>query len=457
MSVGPPAICQVAFCLGGKSKLWEWYRDGFHFLASGATVFMGPPAAKVNGLPWPLFPGHWLLDSQGLFQLEFFRFLHPRPKLRCPDERLSDHGYRMVGIHTVELDGTLERLQGLGRGLVGPMLGEVGARRVCCRDPEGNLVELLEGDPLADHAPPKERPDVPATVRFVTLSVADLEQAKRDWVEAVGLTEAPTGRLHGPEHETMWDLGGAARESAVLQGGGVLIELVEYTEPVGRPLPESHRICDQGLMNVAVRASDKADFDARFSRLVAHGARPTSHEPLEMGVFRVMYFDLPSGANVELLYPRRRAFGLTGFRPSAVYAAADITVDASPGEAFSQVSDHEALGQWTPFRARVIERGAPERNAKGAVRRVRVLGLSLDERVVEWWPPERYTYRGEGSWLIRRHRGDVVVRGQNGGSLVRWAIRLRTFWGLGWLVERVLRRVVRRSLARLQSRLEADR
>jgi catechol 2,3-dioxygenase-like lactoylglutathione lyase family enzyme len=453
--VDTPAICQVAFCLGTKSKLWAWYREGFQFLYSGATLFLGPPASKVNGLPWPLFPGRWLLDSQDHFQLEFFRFIRPKPKPRRPDERLCDLGYRMMGVHTVEFDATLERLDALGGERVGPTLGEPGDRRACFADPEGNLVEVLERDPLAQHGPPKVRPDVPATVRFVTISVADLAAAVADWTEALGLTEAPGGPLHTPEHEALWGLEGADRESAVLQGGGVLIELVEYTEPRGRPLPEGYRICDQGFMNVAMGVKSKDAFDRTFARLVEKGCRPTNPKPLEMGIFRVMYFDLPSGPNVELLYPRPWAFGLTGFRPKGVYAAGDVRVEAAPETAWAEVIDHEGLGAWTPFRAKLVEAGSPDEAGPGALRHVEGLGLKLDERVVRWEPGRRYTYEAEGSWLVRKHRGDMVVWAEEGGTRIRWAIRLKPLLGLGWLVGRLLRRVVRRSLERLKKRLEA--
>ena len=58
------AIGQVAFNHLAGSRLWEWYRDGLLLVPSGATLFGGPPAAKVNGLPAPLFSGHWLMDGQ---------------------------------------------------------------------------------------------------------------------------------------------------------------------------------------------------------------------------------------------------------------------------------------------------------------------------------------------------------------------------------------------------------
>lgn len=317
---GPPtrglAIGQVALNhLASGRRLREWYRDGLGLLPSGGSLFVGPPASKVNGLPFPLFPARWLLDGREWFQLELFRFHHPRPQPRRPDETAADHGYRRVGFHVDDLDAALARLARLGSEPIGPVLGEAPRRRACLRDPDGNWIELMEADPIADREPAKERPAVPATVRSVTISVADLDLAAAAWTEGVGLRPMEL-ELHSPEHEALWGLDGAERQGIVLDGGGVLVELVAYEQPPGRPRPDDYRICDQGIMNVAFVARSREAFDRTFERWVERGLQPTKPSPLEVGIFRVMYFELPSGHNVELLYPRRWAWRLTGFAPA---------------------------------------------------------------------------------------------------------------------------------------------
>jgi catechol 2,3-dioxygenase-like lactoylglutathione lyase family enzyme len=445
----------VAFTLFAQSRLWEWYREAFQLLPSGATLFFGPPAAKVNGLPWPVFPGHWLLDGQSRFQLEFFRFLRPRPSPRRADERPNDIGYRRVGIHTVEFDATLRRLERLGSKPLGEILGPPGDRRACFRDPEGNLIEILERDPLEGLAPPKALIDVPSTVRFVTISVPDLEAARAAWVDKLGMEVAPVGALHSTEHEALWGLEGARRKSLTLQGGGVLVELVEYEEPRGRPLPEDHRICDPGIMNIALGARDREEFDRVFARWVAQGLRPTSPTPLDVGIFRVMYFRTPTGESVELLYPRRWAWSLTGFRPRGHYIGEEVLLRARPEAVWPEVADHDRLGQWSAFASQLVEPGEAERHGVGALRRVRVLGLPFEERVLHFAPPVRLSYTVERGPLVRRHRGDVVLVPVEGGTRVRWAIRLElAIPGLGTLAALALRRKLRTSLRRLRERVE---
>ncbi len=307
------AIGQVAFNQLGRSRIVEWYREGLGLLPAGATLFGGPPAAKVNGLRNPLFPGRWLVDGREWLQLEFFRFLHPRPQRRRPDETAADLGYRRVGFAVRDWRATLRRLAERGSEPVGPVRGEPGERRACVRDPEGNWVELMERDPLEGAAPPKARPEVNATLRSVTISVASLDEAAKSWTEGVGLEPAACGALRAAGDEVIFGLEGAETRHLVLDGGGVLVELVEYLAPRGRGLPEGWRICDQGIMNVAIVVRDRAAYDRTFARWVEAGLRPTSPTPLDPGIFRVMYFDLPSGQNVELIYPRPWAWRLTGF------------------------------------------------------------------------------------------------------------------------------------------------
>ncbi len=314
------ALGQLALCGLGRSGLRRWYRDGLGLLPSGAMLFAGPPATKVNGLPWPLFPARWLSDGREDVQIELFRFLHPRPRPRRADEAPSDHGYRRAGFHVADFDLTIAALARLGSAPVGPVLGERRRRRACVRDPEGNWIELLEDDPLAGRGPHKRWPRARATLRAVTISVPDLEAAVRCWGEGIGLGAAPRP-LHRVEHEALWGLAGARRRDRCLDAGTALIELVEYEDPAGRPVDLARRLCDQGIMNVAFVARDRASFDRTFERWVGLGFKPTNPAPLEAGVFRVMYFDLPSGENVELLHPRRWARRLTGFVPAPRWRA----------------------------------------------------------------------------------------------------------------------------------------
>lgn len=307
-----PPICQVAFSALDARTLHNWYEVAFGFLPSGATVFGGPLATRVQGLDRNLSVCRWLVDSKDFFQLEFFAFVSPKTRKRPADDRLSDLGYRMIGIHVRDFDATVARLQKLGARI--QTVGEAPSRVACTRDPEGNWVEIFERDPLAGQAPDKARPELNATVRSLTLSVRDLEAAKEVWVDGFGLPLV-TSPLHGPEHEASWDLQGARRQAVLAQAGGVILELVQYESPEPRPRPPDYRISDQGFMNVALGFSNAREFDRFYERAEGVGCRPNG-KPLDIGVFKVMYVNEPvGGESVELLCARRWGFRVAGFAP----------------------------------------------------------------------------------------------------------------------------------------------
>jgi catechol 2,3-dioxygenase-like lactoylglutathione lyase family enzyme len=66
------------------------------------------------------------------------------------------------------------------------------------------------------------------------VSVPDLADARRAYVEALGLQVVEDRQLHTPEDEAMWGLAGAQASSLMLRADNFLLELVEYHSP-GRP------------------------------------------------------------------------------------------------------------------------------------------------------------------------------------------------------------------------------
>jgi len=314
--VGAPSatgVCQVCVVARDGAATARWYVHGLGLLPAGRSVFFGRLAERVQALPSPFLHARWALDGQGLFQVEIFQYRSPRSRPRRADWTPADWGYSIVGVHVRDLDAALERLAALGTTPRAPVAGPPGDRRACVPDPDGNLVELYERDPLAEVAPALERPGLPATVRSVTVSVPDLDAFCARAERGLGLAREDLA-LHGPGHERLWGLEGARRRSTVLRGGGVAIEAVQYEEPSGRPWPGGHRLCDLGYMNVAVGYRDTAEFDRGLSRALGEGWEPHGRL-LEAGVFKVVYLDDPDGFDVEMLRPRRWADRLTGFAP----------------------------------------------------------------------------------------------------------------------------------------------
>lgn len=319
MSPPPPPISQVCVVARDGRATKRWYVDGLGLLPAGRSVFFGRLTERVQAVPRPFLHAHWAIDGQELFQVEIFEYRRPRPRPRRADWTPADWGYSIVGVHVRDLDATLARLADLGT-LPQAAHDASGDRRVCVHDPDGNLVELYERDPLVDVAPALARPGVQATVRAVTVSMPDLDAFCERAERGLGLVREQL-TLHGPEHERLWGLDGAGRRSAVLRGGGVALEVVQYERPLGRPWPDGYRLCDLGYMNVAVGFRDTAEFERRRESARAAGWTPHG-KALEAGVFRVIYVDDPDGFDVELVRPRRWADRLTGFVPGRVASRA---------------------------------------------------------------------------------------------------------------------------------------
>src|SRR5204862_525422 len=111
----------------------------------------------------------------------------PRARPLPADWSPADVGYSMVGVHVRDFDVALERLERASAPPVAPPVGAAGARRACVRDPEGILLELMEDDPRGPARRERPRPEVGPAVRFVTLSVPDLERSQRTFRDVLGL------------------------------------------------------------------------------------------------------------------------------------------------------------------------------------------------------------------------------------------------------------------------------
>ena len=172
----------------------------------------------------------------------------------------------------------------------------------------------MEDDPRAQGRRERPRPDAPVAARSVTLSVPSLERSRDVFERVLGLEPAGELALHGPEHEALWGLEGARRDSALLWADDFLVELVEYTEPRGRPWPDGYRISDQGLLNVAFGFRDRRDFEAAYRRCEQAGLEPNG-PPMRFGAWSVVYVNDADGFSIELLHAEPWYERQMGFRP----------------------------------------------------------------------------------------------------------------------------------------------
>jgi short-subunit dehydrogenase/catechol 2,3-dioxygenase-like lactoylglutathione lyase family enzyme len=308
-------LSQIALSVSDLRRTQRWYREVLGLEPAGGTnLFAGPLASMVQGVPRSASTCWWLVDRQDFFQVELFEFRSPLVRELPPDWRPCDIGYTTVSFWVDDLDAALARAREQGSEPQTGPIGEPGERRVCVRDPDGVLIELMEDDPRSEAPRERARPQLGAVARSVTLSVSDLERSRRFFGDVLGLPVAEGVELHRPEHEALWGLDGAKRERGCLWAHDLLVELVAYSEPQGKPWPAGYRISDLGLLNIAFGFRERAEFEEACRR-----CREAGHEgngpPLRLGAWSVIYVNDDQGFSVELLHVEPWYERQMGFRP----------------------------------------------------------------------------------------------------------------------------------------------
>jgi len=326
-----PQIAQIALCSTDIPRSVQLYTEGFGFADAGGKVLWGPRVAQIQALgDDSAFTLWWLVGRQDLVQLEFFH--HTTPPQRAVAERApNDLGWSRFGIAVPDFDAALERLAGLGVQPLSEPLAHEGLRRACFRDPyTGALVEVLEeGAATPGGIRPRFYDLVPAVV-YATINVPDLAEARRWFVETLGLVEEPETVLHPPALEALWGLAGVEREGFVARGGDVYLEVVRYDDPAGRPLPDDYLLSDRGFMNVALGFREAALLASTYERVVANGYRDNFRLPRVAGG---TYVNDAQGNTLELLLASRELDPRFGFAPQPVFRPAPSWPEPSVGPA----------------------------------------------------------------------------------------------------------------------------
>jgi catechol 2,3-dioxygenase-like lactoylglutathione lyase family enzyme len=320
-----PSIVQIALCTADLPATYRLYSEGLGFAPSGSVMVWGPPM-MAQKLDDDARASVWfLVGRQRFVQLELFTHTHPVQRPLPSDWRPSDHGWVRFGVAVPELDATLERLGRLGVGTLTDPVVYDGVRRVCFRDPHvGTIVELLEDGPGLPGGVRAAGFDLAPAIVYATISVPELEPARRFFVDGLGLDHEPGTTLHTPEQEQLWGLPGARAEGFVARGGDVYLEAVSYSNPAGRPKAADHRLSDQGFLNVALGVRDHRDLKRIVDRAVEGGAElnaPVMSVPLVPSrpdlIFAGCYLTGMQGESIEIEAVPDELEAATFFRPLA--------------------------------------------------------------------------------------------------------------------------------------------
>jgi len=281
------------------------YAEAFGFKNAGAQALWGE-AIRIQGLPpsarallW------WMVGRQPFFQLEIYHHSSPPQRPLRSDWKPSDHGWVRLGIAVADIEACRAALEDNGVTLLGESAGPTGSR-IAFRDPFlGVVTEVIED---RQHG----TGDGPAVV-YVASSVADLDGALGYYRDALRLPIRPLDELHAPADEALWGLQGAVRDGFLADAGNMLLEIISYECPAGRPRPSDYRNSDQGIVNVALGSRHKQEVSDLFARLAGSGYRPD--HLLEKGDVVTGYITDP-GRELEILAIPPQMDQLFGLEPA---------------------------------------------------------------------------------------------------------------------------------------------
>jgi uncharacterized protein YndB with AHSA1/START domain/catechol 2,3-dioxygenase-like lactoylglutathione lyase family enzyme len=446
-----PPLNQIAFSVVDLRLTERWFREGFGLLPAGGSraLMRGPLAAHVQGLPRAASTCWWLVGRNSWFQLELFQFERPIAKLMPADFRPCDIGYTRMGIWVEDFDATMEKLARLGSQPLTAAQGERGGRRACVRNPDGVYVEIMEEDPLPQFNR-RGRLDCPAAIRSVTLSVPHLADATAYFETGIGL-KASDVTLRTPEHEALWGLPGATTRSRLFDGGEVLVEVVHYLDPVGRPWPNDYRVSDQGILNIAFGVRHKPDFNAVHRRAEAFGAKPNCR-PIHLPGAGVVYVNDAHGFSVEMMRMKAGlADRMLGFEPRPLHKRPDpdtrridhrVKIKAPPGAVWDAITDQDNMAHWIGFDPVTVRKeGWTQRHGAGSERLMQgPPGVGrVVEQVIDTDPQHSLRYRVIHGLPLTCHQGEITLKQSGAQTELHWSIRFRPkVAGLGALLQRLL-------------------
>ncbi len=448
-----PPLIQLAFSVVDLRRTERWFHDGLGFLPSGGNMRMmsGPLASRVQGIPRVASCAWWMVARNRWFQLEMFQFRRPIAALMPADFRPCDIGYTRMGVHVHDFDAALANLAQLGSVPLGGVQGEPGSRRACVRNPDGVYVEIMEDDPLPQ-APGGEREGCPVAVRSVTMSTPDLE-ASVAYLTAVNGHGPEAIDLHTPEHEALWGLSGATCKRAIFRSGDILLEIVQYLDPVGVPRSADYCLSDQGILNVAYGARTKSDHTRIYDRAMAFGARPNCR-PLHFNGGGIVYMNDNMGFSVEATWMPAGKHDLKyGFEPvprdqrpqhDKLQVAGRVNIAAPVAVVWAILNDQDAMAQWIGFDTVQRTRdGVPGPNDYGAQRAMRGRPGRVIEQITGIDFHSAIRYRVIDGGPLQFHNGEIRLRPTSDGTEVAWSIRFRNRYPLtGALLRAVMQKML---------------
>lgn len=121
----------------------DFYRDMFGMeKLCEVFPFGGEQFEAIMDIPG--VQGRMCMIGKGTLQLELFEFANPKP--RDPEYPVSDRGYSHFGVEVEDIAATYEKLRAADVRIHSPVITFMGGgmKAAYCRDPDGNVFEIME-------------------------------------------------------------------------------------------------------------------------------------------------------------------------------------------------------------------------------------------------------------------------------------------------------------------------
>lgn len=442
-------LSQIAISSIDLQRSEIWWREGLGFLPSAhSRMFSGRTMSGVVRLDNAATTTRWLMGQDDWLQIEIWQYENPIPRLTLAESVPSRVGFRRCGVWVKAFDATLGRLSDLGSSTLTAPVGEVGARRVCIRDPDGIYVELFEKDPLQGRAAPAKY-DCNAALRSVTLVTNNLAESIDFATRGLGLGQFEE-EFHNNNDEALWGMTAAVCQRAVFISEAMLLEFVHYSLPVTLPRHPHTRLNDQGILNIAFgdRRSRQGVDDMALQTMKV-GAIPSDSMQTPLG--GCVYMTDPQGFSFEFMWARPGlGHRITGYSPvnsNSYRHAANISIQQSiwlndeVDSVFSRLSKFQTISPWLGEASiDIINQGQDADNYVGFERLVKTRLFNIREQVTEWQPGRAFRYRLLKHPMLKNYSAAVECVAENNGTRVYWSIIFRSnIFGLGTLLKWLIR------------------
>lgn len=145
-------IHHVAISTPDLERITHFYREilGFHLESEfewQTGTELGDLCDRIVGLKNSA--AKCVMLKKGDTRIEFFQYSAPAPMALPPGQRVCDYGYTHICLEVQDIDGEFDRLKNSGMTFHArpPAGGSKGLRAIYGRDPDGNVLELLEINP----------------------------------------------------------------------------------------------------------------------------------------------------------------------------------------------------------------------------------------------------------------------------------------------------------------------